>query len=188
MNEHDPLRDELDRLPRAIEPPHDLWPRIEARIRSGATGANDAPAKVTPLRAAWRSWSRQMLAAAAVVVVFLAGWGVAVLREGHDVRPRDVAAPLPARTGEALTDYEKAEAELLATLEGSGIAPETAELIRRNVAAMDAAVGDIRTALADDPDDPHLQKQLANEVSRRQHLLRRIAAIQIAGLQLGGEE
>jgi len=185
MNGHDPLREELDRLPRAIEPPRDLWPDIEARIRACA---KDAPATVTPIRAVWREWSRQILAAAAVVIVFLTGWGVATLRAPHGDRPADVAAPPPAGTGEALTDYERAEAELLATLESSGIDAETAALIRTNVAAMDAAVGDIRTALAEAPNDPHLQKQLANEVTRRQHVLRRIAGIQIAGLQLGGEE
>jgi len=120
--------------------------------------------------------------------VFLAGWGVATLRGPQPGSDGRAGTPAPARTDAALTDYEKAEAELLATLESGGIAPETADLIRRNLSAMDAAVGDIRTALAETPDDPHLQKQLANEMTRRQHVLRRIAAIQIAGLQLGGEE
>lgn len=187
MTEHDPLREKLDHLPRAIEPPRDLWPDIEARIRTDARDAPSAPAKVTPIRAAWREWSRQILAAAAVVIVFLTGWGVATLRTPREA-PGPVATTTPALTGSAITDYEQAEAELLATLESSGIDAETAALIRRNVEAMDAAVGDIRTALAADPDDPHLQKQLANEVTRRQHVLRRIAGIQIAGLQLGGEE
>ena len=55
MNERE-LLEAVGRLPKTIEPPHDLWPGIEARIG----------------RRAWRFWVP--LAAAAAVAAVLLGW------------------------------------------------------------------------------------------------------------------
>lgn len=57
MNEHE-LHDAVNKLPKSIEPPRDLWPEIEARIG----------------RRTWqRRWYWVPLAAAAVLVLFLLG-------------------------------------------------------------------------------------------------------------------
>ena len=199
MSERDRLKEELDRLPREIEPSRDLWPGIWSRIRphaadSAAAGSTGAP-EPTSFRRAWRAWPTELVAAAAAIVVFLAGWGVAKLGSGGGgVIPGPETTPSVAIEHgtpveeDAAQDYEAAQRALLATLESGSIAPETAALIRRDLAAMDAAVTDFRAALEASPDDPRLQKQLNTEVRRRQHVLRRIAGIQIAGLQLGGKE
>ena len=194
MSEHDPLKDELERLPREIEPERDLWPAIEARIQPrgarepGPAGAEEPSGSIRR----WRPWGvvpTELVAAAAALVVFVAGWGVAKLGSGDGEAPPVTEAPPPVAIEDAAAaDYEAAQSALLATLENGGIAPETVALIRRDLAAMDEAVDGFRVALESRPDDPRLQKQLNNEVRRRQHVLRRIAGIQIAGLQLGGEK
>ena len=62
MNERE-LQDAVEKLPKSIEPPHDLWPGIEARIGRAGGG-----------RRAWtQRWYWVPLAAAAVLVLFLLG-------------------------------------------------------------------------------------------------------------------
>ncbi len=63
MTEKD-LRDAVERLPRRIEPPEDLWPGIRDRIRTGRGRAGKG--------GEWRTWGRWVpLAAAAVVAGIL---------------------------------------------------------------------------------------------------------------------
>jgi len=58
MNEHE-LQDAVNRLPKSIEPPRDLWPGIEARLARSGGGA-------------WRRrWYWVPLALAAVLVFLL---------------------------------------------------------------------------------------------------------------------
>jgi hypothetical protein len=57
MNERD-LLDAVGRLPKSIDPPRDLWPGIEARLRS---------------RWRWQRWYWAPLAAAAVLALFILG-------------------------------------------------------------------------------------------------------------------
>jgi hypothetical protein len=63
MNERE-LQDAVNRLPKSIEPPRDLWPGIEARL-----GRGDA-------RRVWRRWYWVPLAAAAALVAVMIGRGV----------------------------------------------------------------------------------------------------------------
>jgi hypothetical protein len=64
MNEKE-LREAVERLPRSIEPPHDLWPGIRERIGRGKAGKGGAGLG----RARWLVWIP--LAAAAVVAGIL---------------------------------------------------------------------------------------------------------------------
>src|SRR2546428_13897725 len=62
MNEGE-LQDAVNRLPKSIEPPRDLWPDIEARLGAGASGS-------------WRRrWYWVPLAAAAALVFLLLARG-----------------------------------------------------------------------------------------------------------------
>src|SRR2546428_9962297 len=62
MNERE-LQDAVNRLPKSIEPPRDLWPDIEARLGAGALGS-------------WRRrWYWIPLAAAAALVFLLLARG-----------------------------------------------------------------------------------------------------------------
>ncbi|GJM44419.1 MAG: hypothetical protein DHS20C21_12610 [Gemmatimonadota bacterium] len=183
MTEEDRLRTEIDALPREIEPSRDLWPEIEARI---------SRAEAPPAAAAGhRSWRTEIIAAAAALLVFVAGWGVAKLGSGPDPGPGEAGAGLavpsePAPDAADLdADYVAASQQLLRTLEEGDLDPELVAQIRRDIESMDAAVQGFQVALAERPDDPRLERQLTEEVRRRGNVLRRIAGIQIAGLQLG---
>jgi hypothetical protein len=145
MNERDDANPELDALidalPRAIDPPRDLWPTINARI---ALQGNRA-----------RPWE---LAAAAV----LAAVTVAAMFVGfsHDAQPR-VPAPLWA--------YEQLDSAYQplrhASLEryragADRLDPELRKTVEANLAIIDRALAEIRTALASRPSDAALGQML----------------------------
>jgi hypothetical protein len=129
------------------------------------------------------------VAAAAAIVVFVAGWGVARLSLEGEPEPAAPVATEEVDSHNALDEeYAAASQRLLETLDQAGIAPETAAQLRRDVEAMDDAVQGIRAALDDRPRDPRLERQLATEVRRRNYVLQRIAEIQIAGIHVGGSQ
>jgi len=187
MSGKEPWEDGLQELPREIEPARDLWPGIARRIGETVQGTGPAAGASARSRWNWRSWPVELVAAAAAVVVFVAGWGVARLSvPGEQSPPGAVAADASHRELDA--EYEAAAKRVLETLDSSGVDPQTAAQLRADLAVLDDAVQGIRGALEERPSDPRLEKQLTAEVRRRNYVLQRIAEIQIAGLHLGGNE
>ncbi|HLQ59355.1 MAG TPA: hypothetical protein VK113_07560 [Gemmatimonadales bacterium] len=102
MNERE-LQDAVNRLPKSIEPPRDLWPEIEARIRAGS--------------GSWRRrWYWVPLAAAAVLVFLLlargerSAWDVTALAGRPLIGTTRLAASGRLRVGDWLQTDDSSRA------------------------------------------------------------------------------
>lgn len=139
------LRDAARALPTTIEPPAELWDRINAVLP-------DSPGSVVPLRPKgfWNT-ARPYLAAACVAGAVLAA---ALLR---GMPPDGVATPPgdgPLALVESLeAEYGAARAEFLQALEAreAALPGDTLATVRENLAVIDGAVEEIRLALDADP-------------------------------------
>jgi len=177
-HEEIPFLEETRRLPRSLEPERDLWPGIEARIRQ-------APAEDKIVRPDFTFGSRAMLAAAAVIVVFFVGLATGILRRDR-VAPgppvERVEAPAVVAPADAIGAFDATQASasvdvLAALTRDRDLDPATVELIRRNLEIIEAAIAEIHEALADDPDNPGLNRMLTSEYRRRGEVLRRAARL-----------
>jgi len=106
MNERE-LQDAVNRLPKSIDPPRDLWPGIEARLGTGAGGGF----------ASWRRrWYWVPLAAAAVFAFLLiaraerSAWDVTALAGRPLIGTRRLAASGRLRVGDWLQTDDSSRA------------------------------------------------------------------------------
>jgi hypothetical protein len=132
------LEAKLAELPREVEPRHDLWRGIEARI--------------TQARLPRTRWAE--LAVAAGVAAFVSGvmfYGLDRVdrKDRPDYRQLD-ATYQPLRQA-ALVRY-RGQAETLD--------PALRETVEKNLAIIDGALHEIRMTLADRPNDPALRQML----------------------------
>lgn len=146
----------LGSLPRDIEPQHDLWPAIEARL-------DPQPSRRRP------AWAWQ--AAAAVILVAASSLITAnLLRHGNSPTAQATAPAAPvvrAAFGQPRglgAGYESARQELAADLEQRmSSMPESArQKLLANLAEMRRAADEINAALARQPGDPLLEELLLN--------------------------
>ncbi|HXV78046.1 MAG TPA: zf-HC2 domain-containing protein [Candidatus Polarisedimenticolaceae bacterium] len=178
------LRGLLERaasLPRAIDPPRELWPEIERRLavagrRAGGPGATWG----RPTKGAWISG---LLAASLLAVGLAAGY----LLRGTELRPTQVPARAssssPAiRTAVGAGDLVlaeqaivEAERELRTLLDErpGALSAETVRTVERNLAVIEAAIDEIQTVLARDPDNRDLGRRLLTARQRQLNLLQR---------------
>ncbi len=167
-------------LPRSIKPARDLWPGIEGQVRTEAR-----PGKAVAGR--FDGWRRPLLAAAAVAIVFLAGYGIGQM--GNPGGPAgDGGAPVaigrspegdaPVDPWNSLQLAASADTDsVLAILarRQDDLDPATVETLKRNLQIIDEAVSEIRTALDHDPENQKLQRMLYAEERRRGSVLNRAA-------------
>lgn len=152
-------------LPREIAPSRDLWPDVERRL--GAPRVLPFARPRVP-GAAGPAWLPPSLAAAAAVLA------LSVLAPRGDGPPPSLAgrarpvASAPAGVDAAEAEYARATAELMQALESrrESLPPATVASIEHNLLAIDKALGEIRTALREDPGNTHLA-QLLNATHRR---------------------
>ncbi len=174
-------------LARDGRPDADLWPGIAARLDARTPGTR----RRSPLaRALVRrvSFTLPQLAAAALALMVLSGGLVWLARSGD---PRADFDPVRAETTRgvtapiALSDplYDAAVADLEAVLaeERGRLDPETVRVVDANLAAIDVAIAQSRAALAADPSNTYLNAHLAAARRRKLALLRRAAALGVAG-------
>jgi len=167
-----------DRAPAA-----DLWPSIRARIE-GAGGARVIPLTRAPRRFSF-TWTQ--LAAASVALVVLAGGSMWLALAGRGPTPGG-APPVVAEGGAPAGDavlvadfadetYDAAVADLEAALEASRdeLDPETVRTIERNLAIIDQAIEETRSALEADPNSVYLSAHLAEQMQRKLSVLRTAA-------------
>ena len=160
-------------LPRSTEPEHDLWPGIAEDIeqRRVVRGGFDRP-RASSSRSLW------LAAAAAVLVTSVTIAYMAGLERG---RPQIAEAPqqyssyMQAAYGDLATDLEIARDQLRANLDQrqDELSPETWSVVMDNLVVIDDAIERIETAMADNPDDGRLNRQLTVAYRRQIDLLQR---------------
>ncbi len=161
----------LRELPSAIDPPHDLWPAIEARIagQRAVDGGTDSVRQASSPS----SKLRWMAAAAAVIASLAVGvWiGRNVPSAMRGVPADGVTANLPAGTVEALhaayvTDprYMREREALVGSLEAqlASLPPETRAKVIASLATIHKSMRDLEAALGRDPSNALLQELLVN--------------------------
>jgi anti-sigma factor RsiW len=165
-------------LPRSIEPARDLWPGVAARIESEKV-----------VRGVFTRSTRRFLLAAAVVVAALGVLAIAhtVGRQQVPSKMVRIAPPSDLVTaangapsfGVAEAEFREARVELMAALElrRENLAPETLEVVEENLRVIDAAIGRISSALAEDLGNPRLTLQLASAYRHQIDLLQRASRL-----------
>lgn len=161
-------------LPNSVEPDRDLWPGIKAKIedRRVVPGSFDS----RPVPATRRVWMAAAAAAILVIsvsVAYMAGLERAQTRTAS-VTPVESGAVLAAYGGPAM-DLELARNQLRSNLEHrrGELSPETWSVVMENMAVIDDAISRIEHALADNPNDGRLNRQLAVAYRRQIDLLQR---------------
>lgn len=153
-------------LPPEIEPARDLWPGIEARIGN----AERMPPRKGPRERRWtRPWVGGLAAAACVAAlaagsVFLSGNGAEVGEAGG----MSVAQEMEEAYGPALE-------ELRLLVESRELAPETREVIERNLLVIDGAIRETQAAVEADPGAPVALASLRRMYERKLDVLRTVA-------------
>lgn len=156
-------------LPLELEPEHDLWPAIAARLETPRV------VPFAPPRRRLTFGALLALAAAALLAVLLPHGERDTPKPGatRDAGPSDAAlqpASLgsPSSLGAAAAEYERATQQLLLALQSEGreLPKDTLENLQKNLATIDQALGDIRAALLKDPQNAQLAR-LLNSTHRR---------------------
>jgi hypothetical protein len=159
-------------LPRDKQPARDLWPGIAARIQA-------------PVAAAW-PW--RLAVAAALLVAASSALTYVLVRPTPQVAvdpspaPAEDPATTAARPVSQGTDdatFVAATEELLDALDErrATLAPETRAVVDRNLAAIDAALGEIRAALRKDPGNVELERRLGSVHRRKIEVLQRVVRL-----------
>lgn len=186
------------------EPAADLWPGIAARIRQSQTrmaapsdAAADEPVtsvarrEIAPARRF--SFTSRQLAAAAVVLMMLSGGSVWLLQRtapaatgvattGAGTIVHSAGAREPVRLVDSAEDLDAAGAfdddvaELQRALDEhrGSLDPTTIEVVERSLESIDDAIADARSALAADPGNENLHRQLDSTMRKKVELLRRV--------------
>ena len=161
-------------LPRSTEPERDLWPGIAHHIedRRVVRGGFDHPTTSTSRRL-WMAAAAAAILAVSVSLAYIAG-----LERGRpqtaEVPPMNSSYMQAAYDGLA-TDLELVRDQLRASLDQrqDELSPETWSVVMDNLVVIDDAIGRIETALADNPNDGRLNRQLAVAYRRQIDLLQR---------------
>ena len=175
MNERD-LLNRLAELPREIPPRNDPWERIAARLdeQEAATGGS-----------AWRgirpfaAWPVRAAAAVAVVAVALS------LLPGPGTGPEQATAPVnavasvaPARLSGSEVEYQAAFREFIAVRDARERIPaQTVEMIETGWADLRQVEAALADALAQNPNDPFLNRRMLELRARQLGFLRQLAAL-----------
>ena len=185
------LDDYIKQLPRAIEPPRELWSRIARSVAAGRGGESDADDDTWTKRgrAGWRAG----LAAAAALALF---WIAAEQnpRSRHAEIPVSELSPSGSEPNISVIDDQAVRqpsswARVIWTLEEETMGaekafyagfvkhPDPAALLRAGVVepgmqALDDAIGETAKAMRVHPEDPKLARALAGYYERKLELLR----------------
>ena len=173
-----------------VPPPH-VWTRIAASIEDRGN------------RRSWSAFGWQALAAAAALVLVVAGASWVAWQQMHQTPPV-VAVGVPAAAPEpdpelvadvetqlklAEEHYTKAIAglEAIATAEGSELDQDTADVLQANLTVIDTAIGESRAALQTDPGSDLAQQSLFEALRSKVTLLQDTIAL-INEMRQGNQE
>jgi len=178
------LHDRSEALPRSLTPERDLWPEIEAGLKS--------PGQVLRPRFPWLAagtpgaWAAGLAAAAAIVVVAV----VVFTHRDDPARPLSPGSPgegaaqvVPAVAGtEVMTSFREAEVEYRRAVEGllellearrDELPPETRVVIEENLRIINESISEVWEALENEPDRPGAGHRLVNLYRIKLSLLER---------------
>ena len=198
------LLSDLAGLPGGATPTRDLWPGVRAGIEAGLDHREvESQATLADQDVAipiWRgrsattrrfSFSATQLLAASVVWALLSGGAVWMALSGgadEEVVAATDLTPVPGDRGGlgsilpamqvATTEYERAIASLEALLEQGRdrLDPEIVATIEASLGIIDRAIAEARRALADDPDNPGLNRLLIKHEQSKLRVLRQASA------------
>jgi len=158
----EPALHQTGALPKTISPANDLWPAIQSKIESRRMVG----------RIAMPKWA---LAAAAVLLMAVTSGVTAVLLRS----PGGSTILASSRLIGFEAEYSAASEDLTAALREarSRLAPETIATIERNLAVIDQALAEARSALARDPGNPALEPLVVAAWRQKVDLLRRATAL-----------
>jgi anti-sigma factor RsiW len=184
----------LARADEDVMPATDLWPGILARLQPNSHAAGT-------FRSAKRtrhiSFTLPELALAASLLIAVSA-GVAYVAAGRALAPplaaadapiQAVAEPMmppsadlaPANFADAQFERAVADLERILVEQRDELDPGTVMVIERNLAAIDAAIREARTALDADPANQYLNSHLADARRRKIDLLRHAATLNSTG-------
>jgi anti-sigma factor RsiW len=183
-------------------PARDLWSGIAARIEphrvvSFSDVAQRTAFAAAPSRTASRrvSLSISQLAAAAALLIalsgatawFLRGSSVTAPTPAHiasgpgviqaEVEPRAIEGVRLVNFADAQYDAAVSDLERTLNERRNDLNPRTVEILERNLKLIDAAIGQARQALEEDPGNQYLNRHLVESRHRKLELLRRATAI-----------
>lgn len=175
MNESDYLN-RIAELPREIPPRNDPWQRIAARLDDGVAPAASQTRRRVGMFGAW-----PMRAAAAVAVIAVAVWlmpgpGTSTQQDVPSATAVTAVAPSPLATSEA--EYQAAFREFIAVGDSREHIPARAvEVIESGWADLRQVEVALADALAQNPDDPFLNRRMLELRARQLGFLRQLAAL-----------
>ncbi|HEY4126819.1 MAG TPA: hypothetical protein VGN70_02100 [Gammaproteobacteria bacterium] len=153
--EHDKLDSTLKRLPREVQPSHDLWPGIDARLKRRHA--------VRPL------WTYGMAASLLVAVAAGALWfGVGMHHQAGT--PQEIVASGTGSPQNAYLTQRAAFAED-SLQSAKDLSPATRAVILKNLRIIEGSMQDIQAALDKDPNNPRLRALLFDLYQNEARLL-----------------
>jgi anti-sigma-K factor RskA len=170
-------------LPRELAPPRDLWPEIRESLAAEPAARSAPPERLGAVGA----WGRRAALAAAALLLVVASVSMTLLltrgpEERAAVEPPVEEMVLPGLRVVEL-EYARATEELLALMEQNRdrLAPETMQVVERNLRIIDRAIQETRAALDQDPGNPHLGHFLTAMYQQKVEVLRRAARVSVRG-------
>jgi hypothetical protein len=170
------VRADAARLP-LLRPSRDLWDGISARI--------EAPTIDVRARSRVREWQRpSRLAAAAVLLIAATAtttWNIARPGAGEGPAATETAAggadaALSVRLSAAY-DPEIAELRAILAARPTALDAATMQVVDENIRIIDEAIGRLRVALVDSPENAYLARQLARAYDTKLETLRRVVSM-----------
>lgn len=156
------LLDETRALPESITAERDLWPGIESRIEGKIVHLSAARRRRAPLPV-----FRYALAAAVVIAMIVSAGIFRSLptEEPHETRIAEIAEGEQREADQLEKEYGQAKEERQKLLKAlreveSSLPPGVLATIEENLEVIEKAVLDIRTAMADEPNNPLLERML----------------------------
>lgn len=161
-------------LPRSAEPDRDLWPGIAGGIEGRRVVRPSFERQSTgSARYLWMAAAAAAVLVVSVSIAYMAGLQRAELQTASTAAMNP--SIVKAAYGSLSTDLEQAREQLRTSLDQrrDELSPETWEVVMDNLLVIDDAIVKIETALADNPDDGRLNRQLAVAYRRQIDLLQR---------------
>jgi hypothetical protein len=188
---HDELSDrmkkQIDGLPREILPERNLWPGIQKAITDSKVVHARFEARSEATARTSFGWRRFGLVAAAAMLLIVASSGItAYLLRSPAANPAgtiDGRADFEIVAWEGFVaaeqEYQRVTDELLGALEAQRdeLAPETVEVVERNLALIDQAIGEARAALERDPANTKLVHKLTDMYRTRVTFLEQMSQL-----------